>query len=50
MYECDVQTEKLKSQLQTARVEIVKQRTLKWIAIIGGAYISGMTFIMYIKK
>ena len=50
MYECDVQTEKLKCQLQYAKSEIMKQKTLKWIAIIGGAYISGMTFIMYIKK
>lgn len=50
MYECDVQTEKLKCQLQYAKSEIMKQRTLKWIAIIGGAYISGMIFIMYIKK
>ena len=50
MYECDVQTEKLKCQLQSAKSEIMKQKTLKWIAIIGGAYISGMTFIMYIKK
>jgi hypothetical protein len=46
----EVQTEKLKCQLQYAKSEIMKQRTLKWIAIIGGAYISGMTFIMYIKK
>ena len=50
MYECDVQTEKLKCQLQYTKSEIMKQKTLKWIAIIGGAYISGMTFIMYIKK
>jgi hypothetical protein len=50
MYECDVQTEKLKCQLQYAKSEIMKQKTLPWIAIIGGAYISGMTFIMYIKK
>ena len=50
MYESDVQTEKLKCQLQTTRAEIMKQKTLKWSAIIGGGYISGMTFLMYIRK
>jgi hypothetical protein len=50
LFESDVQIDKLKCQLQTARVEIMKQKTLKWIAIIGGGYISSMTFLMYVKK
>jgi hypothetical protein len=50
MYESDVQVDKLKCQLETAKVEIMKQKTMKWIAIIGGGYISSMTFLMYIRK
>ena len=50
LQESDMQTEKLICQVQAARSEVIKQKTLKWIAFIGGAYISGMTFIMYIKK
>lgn len=50
LYESDVKTNKLECQLQNAKVEIMKQKTIKWIAIIGGGYISGMTFLMYIRK
>jgi|LakMenE01Jun11ns_1017448.scaffolds.fasta_scaffold9959328_39 hypothetical protein len=39
LHESDVQNEKLKYQLQITRAETMKQRTLKWIAIIGGTYI-----------
>ena len=50
LYESDIKSDKLKCQLENAKVEIIKQKTLKWIAIIGGCYISSMTFLMYIKK
>jgi hypothetical protein len=50
MYELDVQVDKLKCQLEVTKVEIMKQKTMKWIAIIGGGYISSMTFLMYIRK
>lgn len=50
LYESDVKTNKLECQLQNAKVEIMKQKTMKWIAIIGGGYISSMTFLMYIRK
>lgn len=50
LYESDIKSDKLKCQLETAKGEIIKQKTLKWIAIIGGCYISSMTFLMYIKK
>jgi len=50
LYESDVKIDNLKRQLQDTKVEVMKQRTIKWIAIIGGTYISGMTLLMYIKK
>lgn len=50
LYESDVKTNKLECQLQNAKVEIMKQKTMKWIAIIGGGYISSMTFLMYVRK
>lgn len=47
--ESDVENETLKCQLKAAKFEITKQKTLKWIAIIGGAYLSNMIFI-YSRK
>jgi len=48
--ECDIQTEKLKCQLQSIRTEVIKQKTLKWVAIAFGTYISIMTVFILKEK
>lgn len=50
LYQSNLQSEKLKCQLESAKTEIIKQKTLKWIAVVGGAYVSTMIFIFHIKK
>ena len=47
--ECDIRNDQLQCQLKAAKFEITKQKTLKWIALIGGAYITNMVFI-YSRK